>query len=341
MKFPERYTAAKRALAEATRVDEVKDIRDKAIAMEVYARQAKDGELIGYATEIRKRAERRLGEMMAISPKAKGKQSAKGFSKNPLGAPALKDQGVDKNLADRARKAAAKSSEKFEADVAKAKANAIASVEGSKEVIKAARKERQEEKNAKRAQREKELAEKQKALPNKRYGVIVADPEWQFEPWSRTTGMDRAAANHYPTSVLDAIKARDVPSISAKDCVLFLWATNPMLPHALLVMAAWGFDYKSNHVWGKDKAGTGYWNREKHELLLIGTRGHIPCPSPGKQWESLIMAPRGKHSEKPECFLEMIESYFPNLPKIELNRRGAPRKGWDAWGNETRKKIAA
>jgi N6-adenosine-specific RNA methylase IME4 len=32
--------------------------------------------------------------------------------------------------------------------------------------------------------------------------------------------------------------------------------------------------------------------------------------------------------------LEMIESYFPNLPKIELYRRGLAREGWDAWGLE-------
>ena len=117
-------------------------------------------------------------------------------------------------------------------------------------------------------------------------------------------------------------------------CVLFLWATGPMNPHALVVMAAWGFDYVSQHAWGKDKFGTGYWNREKHELLLIGTRGNVPCPAPGTQWELLIMAPRGRHSEKPNCVLEMIEQYFPNVPKIELNRRGPPRQGWDAWGNE-------
>ena len=37
----------------------------------------------------------------------------------------------------------------------------------------------------KRDAREQALAAKQLALPNKRYGVIVADPEWRFEPWSR------------------------------------------------------------------------------------------------------------------------------------------------------------
>jgi N6-adenosine-specific RNA methylase IME4 len=164
--------------------------------------------------------------------------------------------------------------------------------------------------------------------------VIVADPEWRWEPWSRETGMDRSADNHYPTSCLEVIKARDVPSISADDCVRFLWATGPMNPHALVVMGAWGFDYKSQYVWGKDKFGAGYWNREKHELLLIGTRGDIPCPAQGLQWESLVMAPRGEHSVKPECFLEMIEEYFPTLPKIELNRRGPPRPNWASWGFE-------
>jgi N6-adenosine-specific RNA methylase IME4 len=67
---------------------------------------------------------------------------------------------------------------------------------------------------------------------------------------------------------------------------------------------------------------------------LIGTRGSPVCPAPGTQWDSAIMSPRLAHSEKPKCFLEMIEQYFPSVPKIELNCRGKPRPGWDAWGNE-------
>ena len=47
------------------------------------------------------------------------------------------------------------------------------------------------------------------------------------------------------------------------------------------------------------------------------------------------MAPvTDRHSEKPECFAEMIEQLFPNVPKIEFNRRGPPRPGWYAYGNE-------
>jgi N6-adenosine-specific RNA methylase IME4 len=132
-----------------------------------------------------------------------------------------------------------------------------------------------------------------------------------------------------------------VPSIAAADCVLFLWATAPMLPQALSVMDAWGFEYRSNYVWLKDRIGTGYWNRNAHEHLLIGVRGNIPAPAPGTQWDSVVEAPVGEHSAKPSIFLEMIEEYYPNLPKIELNCRGKGRQGWAVWGNEAKIGVAA
>jgi hypothetical protein len=78
------------------------------------------------------------------------------------------------------------------------------------------------EKRELRARREAELGERQRALPDKCFGVIYADPPWRFEPYSRVTGMDRAADNHYPTSTLEEIKALAVASIAAPDCVLFL-----------------------------------------------------------------------------------------------------------------------
>lgn len=205
-------------------------------------------------------------------------------------------------------------------------------------VVKQARTAQQAAKKEKRAEREAVLAEKIQALPDKRYGVIVADPEWRFEPYSRETGMDRSADNHYPTSSVEQIKTRDVQSIAADDCVLFLWATAPMLPQALDVLAAWGFTYKTHAIWFKRRAGegrgTGYWFLGEHEILLVGVRGNVVPPAMGMQFRSVFEAPVGAHSEKPDIVLEMVEAYFPNLPKIELNRRGPARPGWDAWGNE-------
>jgi N6-adenosine-specific RNA methylase IME4 len=202
-----------------------------------------------------------------------------------------------------------------------------------KAAAKEIRAEKQIEKKDRRDNREKLLGGMQHALPNKKYGVILADPEWSFEVYSRETGMDRSADNHYPTSETDAICARPVQDIAADDCVLFLWATVPMLPDALRVMAAWGFEYKSHAIWLKDKVGTGYWFRNQHELLLVGTRGNVPAPAMGTQFVSVNSAAVGLHSEKPASFYTMIETYFPTLPKIELNARRA-REDWDSWGNE-------
>lgn len=196
---------------------------------------------------------------------------------------------------------------------------------------------RQIVKRDRRATREHDLGEKTRRAnerldAEKKYGVLYADPPWRFEPRSRETGMDRSPDNHYPTMTLPEILS--VPAPAADDCVLFLWATVPMLREALQVMDAWGFEYKSHIVWRKDRAGTGYWVRCQHELLLIGTRGAPPAPAPGEQPISCQEFSLGGHSEKPDDYAWMIEAMFPTLPRLEMFARG-PREGWDVHGNES------
>jgi hypothetical protein len=116
------YDNAKAALAKAANVDEVKDIRNKSVAMKIYAKQAKDRELEANAIEIRARAERRLGEMMAVQPKAKGAKepgTKRGTTRDSEKPASLAEAGIDKNLAQRGRVAAAKSEKDFEDDVKK------------------------------------------------------------------------------------------------------------------------------------------------------------------------------------------------------------------------------
>jgi len=330
------YEAARAALEQAKSVDEAKSIRDKAVALEAYARQANDGALLEWAIEIRMRAERKAGALLKLMAETGERATRGGDRRSNFHGESLKlaDIGVSHIQSHRWQGLAKLDADGFEQRVAVAKREVARSAEGT-------RAERQAEKKERRAQREAALGQKLCALPDRKYGVIYADPEWRFEPWSRESGMDRSPDNHYPTSCLEVIAARDVAAIAANDCVLALWVMGGMLPHGLVVMAAWGFDFKSEYVWRKDRIGMGYWSRRKHELLLIGTRGDIPCPAPGEQWDSCFDAPVGGHSEKPECVCEMLEAYFPHLPKIELNRRGPPRTGWDAWGNEAAPSKAA
>ena len=170
--------------------------------------------------------------------------------------------------------------------------------------------------------------------------------------------MDRAPENHYPTSKLADLQRRRVADIAAPDCVVLLWTPVPHLPEAFCVLDAWGFAaftrdaktgllgldksagrYVSSAAWVKYRPGAGiglgYWFRVDHEILLIATRGTPPAPAQGDQFRSVFDEPASRvHSEKPGIILEMIEAFYPTLPKIELNRRGPARAGWSAWGNE-------
>ena len=67
-----RYDAARKAIAAAHRVDEVRQIRSRAEAVRVYAKQAGDFELQNQAAEIRIRAERRAGQLLADMTKNPG-----------------------------------------------------------------------------------------------------------------------------------------------------------------------------------------------------------------------------------------------------------------------------
>ena len=116
-----KYDAARYALSIAVEVDEVKDIRDKAEAMAAYARQAKDTELVQWATEIKVRAERRAGQMLAEMPKAQGELRNSSRSHDGTATKTLADIGITKNESSRWQKLAAVTDTQFEEAVQAAK----------------------------------------------------------------------------------------------------------------------------------------------------------------------------------------------------------------------------
>lgn len=169
---------------------------------------------------------------------------------------------------------------------------------------------------------------KGKALPVGDFSILYADPPWQYEH-VRTSS--RAIENHYPTMPFGELCALPIPKLAGDNAVLFLWATSPKLFEALLLLGCWGFTYRTCMVWVKDRIGMGYYARQRHELLLIGIRGHVPLPAPSDRPDSVVTAPRGRHSEKPAVLYELIERMYPDQRKVELFSRNV-REGWTGWG---------
>jgi len=123
----DKYETACRAVAAAKSVDEVKEIRDQAEAMRAYAKQAKNKQLEIDASEIRFRAERRIGELMSAQKETVGLNSGSRLVGPSVtrqdDRPTLAEAGIDKHLANRARKYAAVPEEQFESILAERRDN--------------------------------------------------------------------------------------------------------------------------------------------------------------------------------------------------------------------------
>ena len=165
-------------------------------------------------------------------------------------------------------------------------------------------------------------------LPIDKYDVIYADPPWTY---NFTQAPNRSIEKEYPTMDIKDICKLKIPS--ADNSILFLWCTSPkLIPEGVEVIRSWGFTYKTSMVWVKDKIGMGYYARSRHEFLLIATKGKPGVPEPAVRPDSVIEAPRTKHSKKPELY-EMIERMYPNRKYLELFARNK-RENWKSWGNE-------
>lgn len=170
------------------------------------------------------------------------------------------------------------------------------------------------------------------------FKTILCDPPWSYRVWKNKPQYG-TADSHYPTMSLHDIIALGeyLHPLTDKDCALLLWATYPNLPEALGVINAWGFKYKTvAFTWvkltksGKLFTGLGHYTRANAEVCLLATRGHPRRKS--QSVKQVILAPVGKHSEKPYEQYERIEALFEG-PYLELFAT-KPRKGWVSLGYE-------
>lgn len=174
-------------------------------------------------------------------------------------------------------------------------------------------------------------------FPNKKYNIIYADPPWTYR--DKCHAGNRGVEYKYPTMTIDEIKNMPVQALTMDDAMLFLWVTFPLLQEGLDTMKAWGFEYKTigfNWIKTNKKSeslfwGMGNWTRSNSELCLLGVKGKPKRQSASVH--SVVLAPIGKHSKKPDIIRDKIVELCGDVPRIELFARNATT-GWDVWGNE-------
>lgn len=169
------------------------------------------------------------------------------------------------------------------------------------------------------------------------FSIINPDCPWHYN--DRAKAGNRGAECKYPVMKLADLCALPVPSIIAKDCACFMWATYPKIDEALLLMKAWGFTYKTAaFTWikldkaGKPKWGMGRWTRANAEVVLLGTRGRPLRVSAGVH--SVVQTPFIAHSRKPDEVRQRIVKLMGDLPRLEMFARGDVEDGWERWGNQ-------
>jgi N6-adenosine-specific RNA methylase IME4 len=179
--------------------------------------------------------------------------------------------------------------------------------------------------------------------PTGKYQIIYADPPWSYnDKLSKVSFGDfrfKGAGNVYDTQSKGWIKNLPVKEISNRDCALFIWGTNPLLPEAIEVISSWGFKFKTvAFVWVKRSINQtplynlGRWTMGGAEMCLLATKGHPKriC----KNIKQIDYSMRCEHSGKPPAIRNKIVELMGDIPRIELFAR-QKTEGWEVWGNET------
>ena len=187
-------------------------------------------------------------------------------------------------------------------------------------------------------------ANRWKAKAMSPYSIVYADPPWHFRVRSEK-GEGRSAKQHYSVMSIDDIANMPIAEIAADNSVCLMWVIDPMIEQGYQVMRAWGFIPKTvGFYWVKENmksegffTGLGYYTRANPEQCILGVRGK-GLPRKDKGVKRLIVAPRGRHSEKPEEARIRIERLFGDVSRVELFAR-SKRIGWDVFGNQVEGSI--
>ena len=313
-----RFEAARRALAEARTIDEVKDVRDKAEALRLYMKQAGQGlEMQNGVAEIKLRAERRAGELLGetVRPGNPQFRHGDGIGRIP--------EGISEGQSRRWQTEASVPEADFERHVAEVKDSGgeLTSVG----LLRLAKEKRREEARSDDGERVSEVSSLEDIRP---HSTIVLDPPWDWGDEGDVSQFGRARPR-YATMPLTDIAALPIERLSEPNAHIYLWITNRSLPKGFALLDRWGFRYITMLTWCKPSIGMGNYFRGSTEQILFGVRGSLALQR--HDVGTWFQAPRGnEHSAKPDTLYELVERCSPG-PWLELFARHE-RQGWTVWG---------
>lgn len=161
------------------------------------------------------------------------------------------------------------------------------------------------------------------------YDVIVIDPPWPMEKIERDVTPEQVAFE-YPTMQEAELAAMQLPS--ADDCHVWVWTTHKFLPMCLRLLDVWGLKYVCTFVWHKPGGFQPFGLPQYNCEFAVYARRGTPQFIDTKAFPVCFDAARGKHSEKPEAFYDLVRRVTAGRRIDIFNRRKID--GFDVWGKE-------
>lgn len=320
---------------------EISAMKNLNLAKEVREQKLREGQEIGKLVLL---AEARLGELFNQMPKQQGTRTdlqplppvGKKLDDEPTAEkpkPKLEvaaEMGFNKNQVAQFQKLADNPDAVQQAIKVAEERGEIATRSSAlteiKQVKRAEKETRQEERRAENVAKVEELATPLDAQGL--FQTIVIDPPWDWGDEGDVNQFGRAKPE-YSTMPFDDIKALPVNKIADENCHLYLWVTNRSLPKAFALIDAWGFRYITCLTWVKPSIGMGNYFRGSTEQVLFAVKGSQPLKR--HDVGTHFTAPRGNgHSAKPDEFYQLVES-CSYAPFIDIFGR-KERDGWSVWG---------